>query len=377
MCGPPSELFNERPVSHARLSKVTESAGWMAIYRINPLADPRWPGFVEQHPRSSVFHSREWLEALRRTYGYEPIAFTTSSLSQDLANALLFCRIRSWLTGRRLVSLPFSDHCEPLVQNNEELNALITAGWHEMESGKWRYVEIRPVEGPHDVRCLEKSSTFCFHRLDLRSNIDEIFRKFHKDCIQRKIRRAAREALIYEKGRSERLLTGFYKLQVLTRQRQHMPPQPLSWYKNLIECMGDRLTIHVASKDGKPVAGILTLRHKNTMTYKYGASDRRYSRLGGMQLVLWKAIEEAKGEGLSDLDMGRSDWQHRGVIDFKRRWGSTQSDLTYFRHYSPGRRRWASPWVGMMAERVAGYAIAIAPPGFLTSMTRILYRHIG
>src|SRR5216110_3070476 len=86
-------------------------------YTLDPLLDPRWPEFLERHASASIFHSRGWLEALRRTYGYEPIAYTTSPPTVDLANGLVFCRIDSWLTGRRLVSLPFSDHTEPLVDS--------------------------------------------------------------------------------------------------------------------------------------------------------------------------------------------------------------------------------------------------------------------
>src|ERR1700704_505888 len=83
-----------------------------AIYEIHPLDDPRWSELVGRHPFSSMFHSREWLHALHRTYGYQPIAFTTSQPGAKLQDAVLFCRVDSWLTGRRLVSLPFSDHCE-------------------------------------------------------------------------------------------------------------------------------------------------------------------------------------------------------------------------------------------------------------------------
>src|SRR3989441_12212427 len=97
----------------------------MATYRLDPLCDPRWVEFLQGHPRASVFHSPGWLEALRRTFGYEPVAFTTSSPAQELANGLLFCHIDSPFTGRRRVSLPFSDHCEPLVDNPEQLKELL------------------------------------------------------------------------------------------------------------------------------------------------------------------------------------------------------------------------------------------------------------
>ncbi|MEK7349845.1 MAG: hypothetical protein AAB177_03170, partial [Nitrospirota bacterium] len=77
------------------------------IYTIDPLRDDRWAELTARHPRSSVFHTSGWLRALQTTYGYEPVAFTTSPPSRELKNALLFCVVRSWLTGDRLVSLPF------------------------------------------------------------------------------------------------------------------------------------------------------------------------------------------------------------------------------------------------------------------------------
>src|SRR5262245_25827296 len=86
----------------------------LMVHRVDHVRDRRWPEFLKRDSRASVFHSSEWLEALRRTYAYEPTVLTTSAPGEDLVNGLVFCRIRSWLTGTRIVSVPFSDHCEPL-----------------------------------------------------------------------------------------------------------------------------------------------------------------------------------------------------------------------------------------------------------------------
>ena len=115
----------------------------MEVYSFDPLHDARWTELVGRHPKASVFHTTGWLTALRRTYGFEPIAFTTSPPADQLANALLFTRVRSWLTGRRLVSLPFSDHCEPLVDTADELRGLCLAVLRYRAQGGWRYVEMR------------------------------------------------------------------------------------------------------------------------------------------------------------------------------------------------------------------------------------------
>src|SRR5262245_51596549 len=95
------------------------------LYEIDPLRDRRWMPLVERHPKATVFHTHQWLEALWRSYQYEPVAFTDAAPGEPLANALLFCRVRSWITGRRLVSLPFSDHCEPLVDDPASLTAMM------------------------------------------------------------------------------------------------------------------------------------------------------------------------------------------------------------------------------------------------------------
>ncbi len=114
----------------------------MAIYAIDPLRDPRWAEMLERHPRASVFHTPGWLEALRRTYGYEPVVYTTSPPRADLTDGVVLCRISSRITGRRLVSLPFSDHCEPLTERPEELRTLLNFLESIRSDEGWKYVEI-------------------------------------------------------------------------------------------------------------------------------------------------------------------------------------------------------------------------------------------
>ena len=89
--------------------------GNRAVHRFEPLNDARWDEFLGRHSRASLFHSTPWLKALNQTYDYPVVGYTTCEPGEELKNALVFCRVESWLTGRRLVSLPFSDHCEPLV----------------------------------------------------------------------------------------------------------------------------------------------------------------------------------------------------------------------------------------------------------------------
>jgi len=345
----------------------------VAVYTFNPVLDARWAAFLQEHPRASVFHSAPWLESLSRTYGYEPLAFTTSAPSTELTNAVVFCRIRSWLTGRRLVSLPFSDHCEPLVDRSDELDEMIPHLKKHVDEGKCKYIEIRPVSCELDrQKDLNISAAYSFHRLNLRPNAQELFRNFHKNCVQRKIGRAEREKLTYDGGNSEALLKEFYRLLVMSRRRQSLPPQPIGWFRRLIAAFGKDLTIRVASKDGVAVASILTLSHKKTIVYKYGCSDPAANKFGGMALLFWRTIQEAQQNGLEELDMGRSDADNPGLVAFKDHWGAIGTSIKYWRYCAkPGEPQ--KKWKKMLARQV----ISTAPDSVLETIGKLLYRHVG
>jgi hypothetical protein len=346
----------------------------LTVYRLNPLEDPRWEGFVRRQPLASVFHSTGWLQALRRTYGYEPIAYTTSPPTADLANAVVLCRVNSWLTGKRMVSLPFADHCEPLVERPEDRSAIFLALRESFEGGTWKSIEMRPRSSDILPATGLRVSGFYFqHTLDLRRSRQELFQAFHKDCIQRKIRRAGREALSYEEGRSEELLGQFYRLFLQTRRRHRLPPQPIDWFRNLIACMGDRLTISVVSRDRRPLGSIMTLRHADSLVYKYGASDARFHHLGTMPFVFWTMIQNGKDNGIREIDLGRSNCDDVGLTTFKERLGGTRSVSVYREYSACGDGREAERHL----IRAAGRVFDRLPDRALVAAGKLLYRHVG
>ena len=345
----------------------------ISCFELDPLRDTRWPRLIKKHPAVSVFHSTEWLSALCLTYGYQPLVYTTCDPSAELTSGIVFCKVKSWLTGRRLVSLPFSDHCDPLVQNSSEFDDLLLSVKETVDDGKWDYCEVRPGRfEPGASTRLGQNDRYCLHTIDLRPNIDAIFRKFHKNSVQRKIQRAEREGLAYEEGNSERLLGHFYRLLIATRRRQHFPPQPIKWFRSLIATFGPNLKIRVAIKDGLPIASILTLNYQNTITYKYGCSDARLHPLGGMALLFWNTIQQAKAAGYENFDLGRSDNSNEGLTAFKEHWGGVRSGLSYWRY--PNRpRSHEGLWRKMIAERI----VEAAPDRLLAAVGSLLYGHIG
>jgi CelD/BcsL family acetyltransferase involved in cellulose biosynthesis len=346
----------------------------MQLYTIDPLSDSRWDDLAALHPRASVFHQREWLHALASTYDYQPVVLTSAPAGQRLSDGIVFCQVKSWITGSRLVSLPFADHCEPLL--NETGDWFELAEWMREECGRhrWKYVELRPLSWSPDSNCLlVVSRSYWFHSLDLMPSLEKIFGQLHKDSVQRRIHRAEREQLSYETGCSEPLLNDFYRLLLITRRRHQLLPQPRSWFRNLITYMGPNAEIRSARKDGVPIAAILTLRHRATVVYKYGCSDERFHHLAAMPFLIWKLIEESKTAGAEQIDFGRTDLDNDGLIAFKDRFGTIRKRLTYFRYPESAREK------GVMAADVPAVRrlVSVLPDALLPWAGRLVYRHIG
>lgn len=343
------------------------------VLELDPCVDARWASFVSQHSRASIFHQVPWLKALRETYGYRTVAYCRVSKAGEVVGGISFCELRSWLTGNRLVSLPFSDHCEPLVESADELRQLVSPAVLQMKQRKWKYVEIRPIRTEFAAAVGGPSKEFAFHRLDLRPTTEELFQKLHVDSIRRKIQKATKAGLRLEYGHSEDLLADFYRLHVLTRKRQLSPPHPLRWFRNVLKCLGDNARLRVAYKEQKPAAAVFTLETDTTVIYKYGCSDDQFHRLGAMPFVFWDVIRDGREKNRLTLDLGRSDLDNLGLITFKEKWGALRQPLIYSRMPTAGRESEPESKTGRALRHVIRYC----PNWMLAGAGRLLYPHIG
>lgn len=344
----------------------------MAFYTLDPTNDSRWDDLVKSHSLSSVFHRREWLQTLVDTYGYRPLVLTTAAPEQPLSDGIAFCEIKSWITGKRLVSLPFSDHTDPLL--NEDSSGTELAEWIAAATRRHNlsYVELRPFTWQGSLDTLGMGQAFWVHILDLTKTESELFRNLDKSSLQRRIRKAEREQLEYERGSSENLLDEFCDLLLITRRRHQLLPQPRSWFRNLAKNLKSDFVVRIARKDGKAIAAIVTLRHRSMAVYKYGCSDERYHHLAGMPLLFWKVITECRAEGAETLDFGRTEPENEGLLRFKDQFGTVRRKITYLRY--PQKARGAH---GVSQIPFAGHIVSVLPGSFSWRLGSILYRHMG
>jgi hypothetical protein len=349
----------------------------MRLHQLDPTKDSRWAELVGRHPKASIFHTVSWLKALQNTYGYQPVVFTTSSPASELENGVAFCGVKSWLTGRRLVSLPFSDHCEPLCDSAEDLTFLILSLQTQLEIQGWKYIEVRPIDWNFDQLNdgvdLRPVENYFLHTLDLRPDLDQVFGMLDKDCVQRRIHHAERAGLMEKCGRSKELLNEFYDLFVITRSRHQLPPMSYTWFLNLIRGQGNALEIRVAYKQQTPVAAVLTLRFRDVLYFKYGCSDARFHKLGATSWLLWRAIAAGKTSGALKFDMGRTEAENVGLLAFKNHWVEQPKLMVYWKFPDTSSFDSLNGWKLNMAKRV----FSLMPDKLLRITGQFIYPHIG
>ena len=301
------------------------------MHKVDPLTYPDWNECVLTSKHASVFHTANWLRVLHESYGHRPYYFA-SFRGGRLVDLLPFVEAKSWITGTRGVCLPFSDYCEPLIDEtsaySQILHSIIVAG----RERRWKYFEIRGGGAPQPG--VLPSSDYYRHVLVLRKDEQELLSKIRNNY-RAKIRKAEAGDLNVSICRSAGAMAEYYRLHCLTRKRQGLPPQPPQFFQKLQQhVIAPNLGfVILVSYQGINVAGAVFLCFGRGALYKFGASDIRYQQLHPNYLLFWKAIQWLCQQGYEQLSFGRTEVGHKGLIQFKDGWGSTKTPLNYYRYY--------------------------------------------
>src|ERR1051325_7202852 len=211
---------------------------------INPLQYPSWDSEISRHPGSSFFHRSSWARVLNETYGHHPVYFC--GLRNDrIEQVLPVMEVSSSWTGRRGVSLPFSDFCPLLKSGSHDTRHLYEAALEYGRQRKWKYLEARdlspdwPDPGGTRPTHVEPANAprhlqFVAHSIKLEPNEEALF-KCLDGSIRRGVRKAQKEGLTVEFHNDLPAIRTFYGLHCHTRKRHGMPPQPFKFFERLVK----------------------------------------------------------------------------------------------------------------------------------------------
>jgi len=337
---------------------------------LDPATDARWAALAARAPAGTIFHQPGWAELLRRTYGYPVAAVAVAGPGGELAAGLPVAAVASRLTGRRLVALPFSDACPPLIAPGAPPGAAAELAG---ALGRLRGERGLPLQVCAPFPELAPGTErFLSHAVDLSGGADASLARMASRA-RRHARKAEKLGVSVTRRADRVALETFYGLHLLTRKRLGVPTQPKRFILGLEPLLGPgRGFVALAEVGGEPAAAAVFLRGGATLTYKYGASDQRHLAARPNNLIFARAIRWACEDGLASLDLGRTDLGQDGLADFKRSLGAAEAPLAYT--YAGG----AAPSGGEgRLEHALGEVIRRSPPLVGRAIGEALYRHVG
>jgi hypothetical protein len=302
----------------------------MNITIVNPIDWPNWDSLILSHSNYSFFHSSAWARVLSEAYGYKPLYFTIFD-SDAISACLPVMEVNSFITGKRGVSLPFTDHCEPLIRDPAQFEALLN---YVKEYGKrsgWKYLELRG--GQTLLPGAQPSITYLGHTLDLTPGEPVLIASL-RDSTRRNIKKAGKEGVKIAVSDAMDSVTAFYELNQATRKHHGLPPQPFSFFEKLhrhVISTGSGFVV-LASYFDAVIAGAVFVHAGAKAMYKYGASKREYQELRANNLVMWEALKHYGEGGYETLCFGRTDPDNKGLQAFKHGWGTEERTINYYRH---------------------------------------------
>lgn len=294
-----------------------------------PIDDRGWFDFVSSRDDATIFHHPAWANLIAECYGYRPFVLAHLDDGGRINGGIPLIDVRSWLTGRRWISLPFSDVCAPLCSTPAILESLTGHLQTLHAEGSIPRVEIRASIPNHPG--VYPTGDYTLHTLTLQNDPDAVWKTFSRTRVKQPLKQVSKRGVTIRRAQEKRDIFTFYSMFVETRRRHGAPVQPrrffdLFWDRIIEKELGFLL---LAYKGDTPVGGTVFGHFQGTLTAKYNASAPQYWHLRTNNSLTWTAIKWGCEQGLSWFDFGRSDSGNRGLRKYKGGWGSVEEPLVY------------------------------------------------
>ena len=344
-----------------------------------PSIDNSWSSLIQEQAQNIFYYDPRWLELIKKLYGYRIITLTTSNGEGQITGYLPLCLLSSFLTGRRLVSLPFSDQCPLLATDEATAHKLLDEAIQLARREHVKYLELRT--GSHDALAkrpeLTENNLYVNWIVPLADRPEDVWKGLRKP-VQHQIKKSQKLGIHIRTADQREDMAIYYKLHVQTRIKKHgMPAQLKEYFFQLWDTFAPDGTLQLllAEYQDNPVAGIILLAAGNTIHYAYGASDERYLNLAPNNLLFWTAMSLGCAKGFTRFDLGRTACDNEGLMEFKRRWGATKEALSYY--YYPHTAGLAATSEKSWKYRLITNIWRKLPLAISAPLGGFLYKHLG
>ncbi len=280
----------------------------------------KWDEFVRRHPEGTFFHLSAWQDVIG-AYLKHPTYYFCLERDGEIAGVLPLARVKSWLFGDALLSLPFLVYGGPLGSDSQAVEQLLRSATSLAEELGVDYLELRNRKPVTDWPT--KSSYVTFRKAiepDVEKNLLAIPRK--QRAVVRKAIKAGLAAEI-DSG-TERL----YSILSECKRNLGTPFFSRGYLDSIVRAFPEDCQVLTVTHDAEVLSSVMSFTFKNEILPYYGGGGRAARRFGANDFMYWKVMEKACQEGKEIFDFGRSQ-AGTGPYNFKRYWGFEPETLSY------------------------------------------------
>lgn len=294
----------------------------ISVERFDGLEE-EWDDFASRQPGHTHFHRLRWRALITQVFGHECIYLAARDADDRLVGVLPLVRVRSFVFGHYLVSMPFLNYGGPLG-TEAGVRALVDAAISISQRENVKLLELRSrLPLPVSLQASHRKITVL---RDLPSAAGDLFEQFDSK-LRNQIRRPQKEGVTVRFGPDQ--VVPFFRVFAQHMRDLGTPAQPLAFFREIARQFPDDCWFACAYLGGKPVAGGCGFCFSDEFEMTWASSLRSYNRQAPNMLLYWSCMERAIGEGVRVFNFGRCT-TGTGSHRFKMQWGGRETPLWWY-----------------------------------------------
>lgn len=306
--------------------------GCVSIHCLDVSIERGYSEYVSRHPEATFFHGLGWKQAVERAFDHASW-YLLAKRDDRIAGVLPLFQVNSLLAGRLFVSIPYATYGGVLADDGEAARALVREAKSIVERTGSRSLELRSIRAA-DPTIAPNSSHVTF-RKPLPAAPSAVLATLPRKARAAARRAAERNALTVEYG--PHLLSAVWRLYARSMRRLGSPNYPRRFFEELAISLADSCLFQLVNCNGRPVAGLLTFLHRETVMPYFAGIDERCDIYGLSHFLYAESMRWGVEHGFGQYDFGRSRVDNAGAYEFKKLCGFAPLPLEYQTYVPSGR----------------------------------------
>jgi hypothetical protein len=286
--------------------------------------------FLGARSDATVFQSAEWAGVIETVYGHDVRSWVATTGS-EVVGLFQATAMRVPGLGCKYLASPYQMHSGMPIADDEQVRAaLVEQAVIAARTDGAKYFEIRHFEDAPELRPLgfrPATSGLVTTSIPLKNLALTQAEHGHRQ----RVRKAERIGVEVVRTDSLADLRTFRRMYLETGRAMGAPQPGWPHFAATSELMRDRLSLYMASRAGRTIAGFLVLGDQRVAFARCSAhSSKEALSVNAGHALWWRALQDAAAVGCESFHCGVSWVGDVGLIKWKEGWGGVSRPVHAF-----------------------------------------------